>query len=176
MNSLLFPSSFLSALLLPQVTISQENKNEKKKTKNHPSPVSSNLTLNGANFFSLSIYINNDFFLPYLILSNRNQNTFNIFLMDSLSNSSLPQKIQSNLNSSIVDLKNRLSAVQIPEPIKPRGGRRMSSAGGKTVITKKIVNGDAGYILEDVPHLADYLPDLPVSFCIYLFSFLMEGF
>jgi hypothetical protein len=86
--------------------------------------------------------------------------------MDPLSNSPLPQKIQSSSNSSILDLKNRLSAVQIPEPVKPRVGRRMSSAGGKTVITKKIVNGEAGYVLEDVPHLTDYLPNLPVSLCI----------
>ncbi|XP_078164588.1 ATP-dependent 6-phosphofructokinase 6-like isoform X1 [Carex rostrata] len=81
--------------------------------------------------------------------------------MDSLSGSSLPQKIQSNPNSSILDLKNRLSAVKIPEPVKPRGGRRMSSAEGKPVISKKIVTGDVGYVLEDVPHLTDYLPDLP---------------
>ncbi|KAK6941433.1 Phosphofructokinase domain, partial [Dillenia turbinata] len=26
---------------------------------------------------------------------------------------------------------------------------------------KKIVNGDGGFILEDVPHLSDYIPDLP---------------
>ncbi|XP_057501317.1 ATP-dependent 6-phosphofructokinase 3-like isoform X2 [Actinidia eriantha] len=26
---------------------------------------------------------------------------------------------------------------------------------------RKIVTGDAGYVLEDVPHLADYVPDLP---------------
>ncbi|KAH9799796.1 ATP-dependent 6-phosphofructokinase 3 [Citrus sinensis] len=25
----------------------------------------------------------------------------------------------------------------------------------------KVVNGDAGYVLEDVPHLTDYIPDLP---------------
>lgn len=86
--------------------------------------------------------------------------------MDSLSGSSLPQKIESNPNSSILDLKNRLSAVKIPEPVKPRTGRRMSSAKGKPVISKKIVTGDVGYVLEDVPHLTDYLPDLPVSFCI----------
>lgn len=29
---------------------------------------------------------------------------------------------------------------------------------------KKIVHGDAGYVLEDVPHLSDYIPDLPVRF------------
>ena len=27
---------------------------------------------------------------------------------------------------------------------------------------KKLVGGDAGYVLEDVPHLTDYLPELPV--------------
>ena len=26
----------------------------------------------------------------------------------------------------------------------------------------KIVTGEAGYVLEDVPHLSDYIPDLPV--------------
>lgn len=26
----------------------------------------------------------------------------------------------------------------------------------------KIVTGDYGYVLEDVPHLTDYIPDLPV--------------
>jgi 6-phosphofructokinase 1 len=28
---------------------------------------------------------------------------------------------------------------------------------------KKIIEGDGGYVLEDVPHLTDYLDDLPVS-------------
>jgi len=27
---------------------------------------------------------------------------------------------------------------------------------------KKLVGGDAGYVLEDVPHLTDYMPQLPV--------------
>lgn len=26
----------------------------------------------------------------------------------------------------------------------------------------KVVMGEAGYVLEDVPHLSDYIPDLPV--------------
>lgn len=26
----------------------------------------------------------------------------------------------------------------------------------------KIVTGEAGYVLEDVPHLIDYIPELPV--------------
>jgi 6-phosphofructokinase 1 len=32
----------------------------------------------------------------------------------------------------------------------------------------KIVNGDAGYVLEDVPHLTDYIPDLPVYLSLSL--------
>jgi hypothetical protein len=27
----------------------------------------------------------------------------------------------------------------------------------------KQVSGEAGYVLEDVPHVSDYLPDLPVG-------------
>jgi hypothetical protein len=27
----------------------------------------------------------------------------------------------------------------------------------------KLVTGEAGYVLEDVPHVSDYLADLPVS-------------
>jgi hypothetical protein len=30
-------------------------------------------------------------------------------------------------------------------------------------VATKLVTGDAGYVLEDVPHLSDYLPDLLVS-------------
>lgn len=26
----------------------------------------------------------------------------------------------------------------------------------------KISQGDAGYVLQDVPHISDYIPDLPV--------------
>ena len=33
---------------------------------------------------------------------------------------------------------------------------------GKWAMKKKLVGGDAGYVLEDVPHLTDYLPELPV--------------
>lgn len=42
----------------------------------------------------------------------------------------------------------------------------------------KIVNGDSGYVLEDVPHLTDYISDLPVipttiplPFCSSIFFF-----
>jgi hypothetical protein len=43
----------------------------------------------------------------------------------------------------------------------------------------KIVRGAAGYVLEDVPHLSDYIPDLPVrrrshSFSNSLYAFLLR--
>lgn len=34
----------------------------------------------------------------------------------------------------------------------------------------KVEKGEAGYVLEDVPHLTDYIPDLPV--CVFYFLFL----
>lgn len=36
----------------------------------------------------------------------------------------------------------------------------------------KVVSGPSGYVLEDVPHLSDYIPDLPVRrrFTSLLFS------
>lgn len=35
----------------------------------------------------------------------------------------------------------------------------------------KIVTGEGGYVLEDVPHLVDYIPDLPVSLQLSFFLF-----
>jgi len=44
----------------------------------------------------------------------------------------------------------------------PRSSRsRLGSMEDITKYEKKIYQGEAGYVLEDVPHLADYLPDLP---------------
>ena len=43
----------------------------------------------------------------------------------------------------------------------------------------KIVHGDSGYVLEDVPHLSDYIFDLPVcSFSnpIWFFFFFLSDF
>jgi 6-phosphofructokinase 1 len=36
----------------------------------------------------------------------------------------------------------------------------------------KIVSGEAGYVLEDVPHLTDFFPDLPVF--LSLFALLLK--
>ena len=38
----------------------------------------------------------------------------------------------------------------------------------------KIVSGEAGYVLEDVPHLTDFFPDLPVF--LSLFALLLKWF
>ncbi|KAK9014127.1 hypothetical protein V6N11_005296 [Hibiscus sabdariffa] len=35
-------------------------------------------------------------------------------------------------------------------------------ANSKTVAVPKVVTGDGGYLLEDVPHLSDYIQDLPI--------------
>ena len=40
----------------------------------------------------------------------------------------------------------------------------------------KVIQGEAGYVLEDVPHLTDYLPDLPVSVSPFFFSSLNSTF
>jgi len=37
---------------------------------------------------------------------------------------------------------------------------------------QKIITGDSGYILQDVPHLTDYIPDLPV--CFFFFHQLID--
>lgn len=39
-------------------------------------------------------------------------------------------------------------------------------------VQMKVETGDAGYVLEDVPHLSDYIPNLPVS-CLQLLSLLI---
>lgn len=47
----------------------------------------------------------------------------------------------------------------------------MSSSASPEIPQPKIVNGPGGYVLEDVPHLSDYIPDLAVR--IIYFSLIM---
>lgn len=65
--------------------------------------------------------------------------------------------------------------------------RRTSYKGGQLVhrssIMKKqsqpkVVTGDHGYVLEDVPHLTDYIPNLPVCYFFFLdiFKFIFDFF
>lgn len=42
------------------------------------------------------------------------------------------------------------------------GIRKLSIMGLESNSKPKIINGEFGFTLEDVPHLSDYLPDLPV--------------
>ncbi|RZS22731.1 hypothetical protein BHM03_00055550 [Ensete ventricosum] len=76
---------------------------------------------------------------------------------------------QSPTGRQIIDfeLRNSLPRVRAPSPSSadPPPGSAASSQvmeidPGSTL---KIVKGEFGYVLEDVPHLTDYLPDLPVS-------------
>ena len=43
----------------------------------------------------------------------------------------------------------------------PERSRRGGAMDGAAAV--KLESGEAGYVLEDVPHVSDYLPDLPVS-------------
>jgi hypothetical protein len=36
------------------------------------------------------------------------------------------------------------------------------------ILRSKSFSGEAGYVLEDVPHLTDYFPDLPVYISLFL--------
>jgi hypothetical protein len=50
------------------------------------------------------------------------------------------------------------------EPLPPAAAAKAKAPASacKWAMKKKLVGGDAGYVLEDVPHLTDYLPELLV--------------
>ncbi|CAI0426144.1 unnamed protein product [Linum tenue] len=48
-----------------------------------------------------------------------------------------------------------------PPPASDSKTATTNGGGGHGLFKPKIVNGDYGYVLEDVPHLTDYLPHLP---------------
>ncbi|WOK96980.1 ATP-dependent 6-phosphofructokinase 6 isoform X1 [Canna indica] len=75
--------------------------------------------------------------------------------MGSLPDVSIAQKIPAE-SSHCFHLRTSRSIGSVPRL--RAGGGRMGSE-GKTA--PKIVHGDSGYVLEDVPHLTDYLPNLP---------------
>ncbi|XP_072965239.1 ATP-dependent 6-phosphofructokinase 3-like [Typha angustifolia] len=86
--------------------------------------------------------------------------------MGSLPNPPVSQTIRTEPNSAstssnhLLNLRSSLSAVKIPASNgEVRTGLRKMGSEGK--LDKKIVYGEAGYVLEDVPHLMDYIPDLP---------------
>ncbi|KAJ8471405.1 hypothetical protein OPV22_025748 [Ensete ventricosum] len=88
--------------------------------------------------------------------------------MESLPNPPVPQKIGAESKGSaansnrLFDLRSSLSSVKVGArngaEVKLRLGKKM---GSEARLCPKIEYGDGGYVLEDVPHLTDYLPDLP---------------
>ncbi|XP_042415889.1 ATP-dependent 6-phosphofructokinase 6-like [Zingiber officinale] len=88
--------------------------------------------------------------------------------MEPLQNPPFPQTIKPESNGSVknpsrlFDLRSSLSSVTVPtrkgSEVKVRLGSTMAS---DSKPLKKIEYGDGGYVLEDVPHLTDYLTDLP---------------
>lgn len=97
----------------------------------------------------------------------------------------LPQKFRAECQSNgavgnhLPELRSSLSLSSSSVKVLPaptRNGevklvsRRGMDLGGKPFA--KIVRGDGGYVLEDVPHLTDYIADLPVSFgcCFFMKS------
>lgn len=62
----------------------------------------------------------------------------------------------SNSKSLTLNLRNGFASIS-----NPKVGSSRVPMGTFGNAQPKIVTGDAGYVLEDVPHLADYIPDLP---------------
>lgn len=52
--------------------------------------------------------------------------------------------------------------LDLKDPLAAPASRSSPAPASKWAMKKKLVGGDGGYVLEDVPHLADYLPKLPV--------------
>ncbi|CAO2205299.1 unnamed protein product [Urochloa humidicola] len=66
-----------------------------------------------------------------------------------------PAPVAASVKKKLLDLKD-----PFPAAAAAANGAKASPA-GKWAMKKKLVGGDAGYVLEDVPHLTDYLPELP---------------
>lgn len=64
--------------------------------------------------------------------------------------------------------------LEVKESRKAAPAAPSTSMAAKWAMKKKLVGGDAGYVLEDVPHLTDYLPELPVRatapICLFFFG------
>ena len=92
--------------------------------------------------------------------------------MSSFSNSLVSNSSSNSIANDIVDQRTSNSSAGTGSPLRTldriqhlRFSEAMESDGRSNV---KIVHGEFGYLLEDVPHLSDYLPDLPVSSFWYL--------
>ncbi|XP_010915352.1 ATP-dependent 6-phosphofructokinase 3 isoform X1 [Elaeis guineensis] len=88
--------------------------------------------------------------------------------MESAPNTNpVPQMLHVESNGTIPNsnhlfsLRSSLSSVKVPNwngDLNLRSGKKM---GLQSKENPKIVHGEVGYVLEDVPHLTDYVPDLP---------------
>lgn len=72
--------------------------------------------------------------------------------------------------SSSVSFSSSSSSSSCSDFRSPTKAISMAAASNNGNSQRKIVTGAAGYVLEDVPHLSDYIPDLPVT-CFFTSSF-----
>lgn len=94
--------------------------------------------------------------------------------MGSLGTSDSTPNSKSNANGHASELEDSPSTVLrklLTEKIS--GGMSRSESAKRKIKNKekmkpKIVTGDGGYILEDVPHFSDYIPDLHVPLSLSL--------
>ncbi|KAJ9167904.1 hypothetical protein P3X46_019494 [Hevea brasiliensis] len=97
-----------------------------------------------------------------------------IFSSNSSSISCLKPRFLESSKSAITTSRNLSSSICFSAPTSDSGSDSAFSmigfsrasmsnvnGNGNGNIKPKIVNGDFGYVLEDVPHLTDYIPDLP---------------
>lgn len=68
----------------------------------------------------------------------------------------------SNSYTRLVDLKVPIRN-ENPSDLIRSARSRLGGMDDSTGYEKKLIQGEAGYVLEDVPHLTDHLGDLPVS-------------
>lgn len=81
--------------------------------------------------------------------------------MDSVHASSIPSLLNlRSLDSSRSSSSSRNRFVTVGSG--PRNGNSPVVMEASNGFKRKVVTGSAGYVLEDVPHLSDYIPDLPV--------------
>jgi 6-phosphofructokinase 1 len=52
--------------------------------------------------------------------------------------------------------------LDLKDPLAAPAATASPAPTSKWAMKKKLVGGDGAYVLEDVPHLTDYLPQLPV--------------
>lgn len=120
-------------------------------------------------------------FFPLNCNSNKKKNYYCYYNSNHILNISTKYKLRLSVPSTagIFNLK-KFTAVSFSYDYRYRRGisgclRRAvmdssNSAASPDMQKPKIVTGPGGYVLEDVPHLSDYIPDLPVSLFFFINS------